>query len=187
MWLNELPRRADHPAYFGLANVTQTNPFGRRQQQPSHRCARKSMPQFGAFREMERGRWWQALCANENQKLRVEPTVVVPPEVHLQLPQTGPLVDPLSSVLGPPSSGTGSGRPLRKWRSTGLIIRRCSELRSIACCFSDFVFAWRNRVVLPAWLRSCAAPFGCFVQATVLYQNADYFSGKTSSKLRITL
>jgi hypothetical protein len=35
---------------------------------------------FGAFPEMERGRWWQALCANENQKLRVEPTVVVPPE-----------------------------------------------------------------------------------------------------------
>ena len=43
-WLNELPRRADHPAYFGLANVTQTNPFGRRQQQRSHRRGRKSMP-----------------------------------------------------------------------------------------------------------------------------------------------
>jgi TonB family protein len=46
---------------------------------------------------------------NENPKLPVEPTVVVPPEIHLALPQTGPLGDPLSSVLGPPSNGTGSG------------------------------------------------------------------------------
>ena len=44
---------------------------------------------------------------NENPKLAVEPTVVVPPKI--QLPTTGPLGDPLSSVLGPPSSGTGSG------------------------------------------------------------------------------
>lgn len=46
---------------------------------------------------------------NETPKLPVEPTVVVPPEIHLSLPQTGPLGDPLSSILGPPSSGTGSG------------------------------------------------------------------------------
>lgn len=46
---------------------------------------------------------------NENPKLRVEPTVVVPPEIHLPLPQTGALGDPLSAVLGPPSNGTGSG------------------------------------------------------------------------------
>jgi TonB family protein len=46
---------------------------------------------------------------NENPKLPVEPTVVVPPEIHLSLPQMGPLGDPLSSILGPPSSGTGSG------------------------------------------------------------------------------
>jgi periplasmic protein TonB len=46
---------------------------------------------------------------NENPKLPVEPTVVVPPEIHLSLPRTGPLGDPLSSVLGPPSNGTGSG------------------------------------------------------------------------------
>ncbi len=44
---------------------------------------------------------------NENPKLPVEPTVVVPPEIHL--PQTGPLGDPLSAVLGPPSNGIGSG------------------------------------------------------------------------------
>lgn len=44
---------------------------------------------------------------NENPKLAVEPTVVVPPKI--QLPTTGPLGDPLSSVLEPPSSGTGSG------------------------------------------------------------------------------
>jgi periplasmic protein TonB len=46
---------------------------------------------------------------NENPKLPVEPTVVVPPEIHLPMPQIGPLGDPLSSILGPPSSGTGSG------------------------------------------------------------------------------
>ena len=44
---------------------------------------------------------------NENPKLAVDPTVVVPPKI--QLPTTGPLGDPLSNVLGPPSSGTGSG------------------------------------------------------------------------------
>lgn len=46
---------------------------------------------------------------NENPKLPVEATVVVPPEINLLLPQTGALGDPLSSILGPPSSGIGSG------------------------------------------------------------------------------
>ena len=50
-----------------------------------------------------------AVLCNENPKLAVERTVVVPPELHVQLPHTGPLGDPLSSVLGPPSNGTGSG------------------------------------------------------------------------------
>jgi len=49
------------------------------------------------------------IVRNENPKLAVEPTVVVLPEVHLSMPQTGPLGDPLSSIVGPPSSGTGSG------------------------------------------------------------------------------
>lgn len=44
---------------------------------------------------------------SDNPKLPAEPTVVVPPELHL--PQTGSVGDPLSSVLGPPSSGPGSG------------------------------------------------------------------------------
>ncbi len=46
---------------------------------------------------------------NENPKLAVEPTVIVPPEIHLAIPQSGPLGDPLSSIAGPASSGTGSG------------------------------------------------------------------------------
>src|SRR5262245_33520119 len=50
-----------------------------------------------------------AVIRNENPELAVEPTVVIPPEMRVQLPQTGPLGDPLSSVVGPPSSGTGSG------------------------------------------------------------------------------
>ena len=46
---------------------------------------------------------------NENPKLPVEATVVVPPEIQLPLPQTSALGDPLSSILSPPSSGIGSG------------------------------------------------------------------------------
>jgi len=44
---------------------------------------------------------------NVDPKLVAEPTVVVPPKI--QLPNTGPLGDPLSGVLGPPSAGPGSG------------------------------------------------------------------------------
>ncbi len=44
---------------------------------------------------------------NDNPKLAVEPTVVIPPQIHL--PQTGTLGDPLSAVLGPPSNGPGFG------------------------------------------------------------------------------
>src|SRR5271165_865438 len=44
---------------------------------------------------------------NENPKLVVEPTVVVPPEI--KLPTVGSLGDPLSKVIGAPSNGTGSG------------------------------------------------------------------------------
>jgi periplasmic protein TonB len=44
---------------------------------------------------------------NENPKLAVEPTVVVPPEI--QLPHTSTLGDPLSAVLSPPSNGPGFG------------------------------------------------------------------------------
>ena len=46
---------------------------------------------------------------NENPKLAVDPSVVVPPVIHIPQPQTSQLGDPFSSVLGPPSSGTGSG------------------------------------------------------------------------------
>ncbi|MBZ5645832.1 MAG: energy transducer TonB [Acidobacteriia bacterium] len=48
-----------------------------------------------------------AVIRNENPKLAVDPTVVVPPQI--KLPTTGQLGDPLSNVLGPPSNGTGSG------------------------------------------------------------------------------
>ena len=46
---------------------------------------------------------------NESPKLAVEPTVIVPPEIHVVMAQSAALGDPLSSILGPPSSGTGSG------------------------------------------------------------------------------
>ena len=48
-----------------------------------------------------------AVIRNPDPKLAVEPTVVVPPEI--KLPHTGPLGDPMSNVLGPPSNGTGFG------------------------------------------------------------------------------
>ena len=45
---------------------------------------------------------------NEDPRLPVEATVIVPPEIHFLL-QAGSLGDPLSSILGLPSSGTGRG------------------------------------------------------------------------------
>ena len=45
---------------------------------------------------------------NDNPKLPVAPTVVVPPEIHLPLPQNWPIGDPRSSIVAPPSNGTGS-------------------------------------------------------------------------------
>src|SRR5450755_3836002 len=44
---------------------------------------------------------------NENPKLVVMPSVVVPPEI--KLPTVGALGDPMSKVMGPPSNGTGAG------------------------------------------------------------------------------
>jgi periplasmic protein TonB len=49
------------------------------------------------------------IVRNENPKLAVDPSVIVPPQIHIPMPQTGQLGDPFSSILGPPSSGTGSG------------------------------------------------------------------------------
>jgi protein TonB len=44
---------------------------------------------------------------NEAPKLSAEPTVVGPPQ--LVLPHTGQMGDPMSSIIGPPSNGTGIG------------------------------------------------------------------------------
>ncbi|MBZ5646731.1 MAG: energy transducer TonB [Acidobacteriia bacterium] len=46
---------------------------------------------------------------NENPKLAVEPTVVIPPQVKLPANGLPNLGDPLSKVVGPPSNGVGSG------------------------------------------------------------------------------
>lgn len=47
---------------------------------------------------------------NDNPKLTAEPTVVVPPEIHLAMNNLPNLGDPMSSLpSGPPSNGTGSG------------------------------------------------------------------------------
>ena len=44
---------------------------------------------------------------NENPKLAMAPSVVVPP--NIPLPNGPQLGDPMSGILGPPSNGTGSG------------------------------------------------------------------------------
>jgi periplasmic protein TonB len=44
---------------------------------------------------------------NENPKLVVDPSVVVPPQI--KLPTNGDLGDPLSKISGAPSNGTGAG------------------------------------------------------------------------------
>ena len=53
VWLpGELPRRADHPAYFGLATDYEANPFSRRRWPTYSRGTRVSMPIFGATVEI---------------------------------------------------------------------------------------------------------------------------------------
>ncbi len=49
-----------------------------------------------------------AVIRNQDPKLAVEPTVVVPPEILIPRDQ-GQLGDPMQGVLGPASSGTGYG------------------------------------------------------------------------------
>ena len=49
------------------------------------------------------------IIRNEKPILPVEPTVLVPPEIHVPQPNIAALGDPMSKVLGPPSNGTGSG------------------------------------------------------------------------------
>lgn len=46
---------------------------------------------------------------NENPKLAVEPTVVIPPQVKLPSNHMPNLGDPMTQVVGPPSNGVGSG------------------------------------------------------------------------------
>jgi len=47
---------------------------------------------------------------NSNPKLTAEPTVVVPPQIHLAMNNLPTLGDPMSHLpSGPPSNGTGSG------------------------------------------------------------------------------
>src|SRR5499427_1673438 len=47
------------------------------------------------------------IVRNDNPKLVVDPSVVVPPQI--KLPTGADMGDPLSKVLGPPSNGTGAG------------------------------------------------------------------------------
>jgi periplasmic protein TonB len=49
------------------------------------------------------------IIRNESPKLVAEPTVVVPPEIHLPPLPAGSLGDPIASILGPPSNGSGAG------------------------------------------------------------------------------
>jgi TonB family protein len=50
-----------------------------------------------------------AVIRNLNPKLAVEPTIVVPPDIHLQQPNMPELGDPLSRLPSVPSNGTGYG------------------------------------------------------------------------------
>ncbi len=47
------------------------------------------------------------IVRNQNPKLEVDPSVVIPPNINL--PTTGQMGDPMSSILGPLSNGTGVG------------------------------------------------------------------------------
>jgi len=57
---------------------------------------------------------------NGNPRLPVIPTVVVPPEIHLPLPQKWPMGDALSLMVAPPSNGTGSEGGIGSGRDGGV-------------------------------------------------------------------
>ncbi len=59
-----------------------------------------------------------AIKPPESAKLTAEPTVVVPPQV--QLPHAGSLGNPLASITGPASMGTGLGGGLGSGTGTGI-------------------------------------------------------------------
>ena len=50
-----------------------------------------------------------AVVRNPNPKLAMEPTIVVPPDIHLQQPNMPELGDPLSHLPSVASNGTGYG------------------------------------------------------------------------------
>ncbi len=50
-----------------------------------------------------------AVIRNQDPKLPVEPTIVVPPDIHLQQPNMPDLGDPMSHLPSVPSNGTGYG------------------------------------------------------------------------------
>jgi len=50
-----------------------------------------------------------AVVRNPNPKLEVPPTIVVPPDIHLQQPNMPDLGDPMSRLPSVPSNGTGYG------------------------------------------------------------------------------
>ena len=50
-----------------------------------------------------------AVVRNQDPKLPIAPTIVVPPDIHLQQPNLPDLGDPLSHLPSVPSNGTGSG------------------------------------------------------------------------------
>jgi periplasmic protein TonB len=49
------------------------------------------------------------IVRNENPKLTAEPTLVVPPDIHIVMNNPPNFGDPSSRVIDPPSDGTGSG------------------------------------------------------------------------------
>ncbi len=57
---------------------------------------------------------------NPDPKLPVPPTIVVPPDIHLQQPNLPDLGDPLSHLPSVPSNGTGSGGGIGSGRGGGV-------------------------------------------------------------------
>src|SRR5262249_5670633 len=51
----------------------------------------------------------EVVVRNEHPKLEAEPTVVMPPQVKIPHNNMPNLVDPKSTVAGPPSNGIGAG------------------------------------------------------------------------------
>lgn len=112
----EIIRLADTSEYALPASLSKSGGGGGGGDRDKLPASRGALPRFA----MQQLAPPAVIVRNENPRLPVEPTVVVPPDIRLNMPQTGQLGDPLSAVLAPLSGGPGSGGGIGSGRGGGV-------------------------------------------------------------------